>query len=332
MERKLKILILEDAPTDAALIVREMLGAGMAFVTKRVETRESFLKALTDFKPDLILAEEALQKAYAEMENRVLERTEDLRATNESLQREIAERKKAEQEMIISENRYRAIVEDQTELISRFLPDGTLTFVNEAFCRYFGKKRVELNGSSFMDFIPDELREPAQEQYSALNLENPIGTSGFPVIKPTGEKHWLRWKVRAIFDEDKRHVEYQSVGRDITSQKQLEDELKKAKEKAEEASQSKSRFLANMSHDIRTPMNAIMGMTDLVLDSELSREQREQLEIVKQSADTLLNLINYILDISKIEAGKLRLEEIGFNICTTIESTLEATANASKFF
>jgi PAS domain S-box-containing protein len=129
------------------------------------------------------------------------------------------------------EERYRAIVENRTEMICCFLPDGTLTFLNEAYCRYFRKNRVELIGHKFLPLIPDADREKAFQNISSLNPTNPTVTHEHRVLASNGEVFWHKWTNRAIFDEQYNLMEYQAVGWDITERKQAEETLWKSEER-----------------------------------------------------------------------------------------------------
>ncbi len=144
------------------------------------------------------------------------------------LSRDITERKHAERALRKSEARYRAIVKDQTELICRFLPDTTLTFVNEAYCQYFGKDPQELIGKSFMPLIPDDDRERVRSHFASLSRDNPVATHEHRVVSPDGEIGWQQWTNRAILDQEGRLIEFQSVGRDITARKRAEKALRKS--------------------------------------------------------------------------------------------------------
>ena len=124
-----------------------------------------------------------------------------------------------------SEARYRAVVEDQTELISRYRPDYVLTFVNEAHCRYFSKTRQELLGHSFMPLLPEKDQERVAKHLATFSLQNPVGVIEHRAVLPGGEIRWQQWSDRAIFDDEGRLIEFQSVGRDITALKQAEKEL-----------------------------------------------------------------------------------------------------------
>ena len=138
----------------------------------------------------------------------------------------IEERRTKEQALRFSEARYRAVVEDQTELICRFLPDGTYTFVNDAYCRYFQRSREELLGRSFWPFIPPEGHRAAREFLASITPKRPIATREHEVLAPDGELRWQQWRDRGFFDDQGRVVEYQAVGRDITERKHAEDKSK----------------------------------------------------------------------------------------------------------
>ena len=144
---------------------------------------------------------------------------------------DISERKKAQIALERSEERYRNVVEDQTEFISRFRPDGTYVFANEAYLRYFGLNRQEIIGKKFAPALFPEDQERIQAHISSLTRENTAATIEHRIVMPDGSVRWQQWSDRAIFDDTGRLVEYQSVGRDITANKQAEEALAKSEEK-----------------------------------------------------------------------------------------------------
>ncbi len=141
-------------------------------------------------------------------------------------------------------------------------------------------------------------------------------------IRKNGQKLIVSLSVTALKDTEGKFIGFLGVATDITEGKQVYQELQRAKEEAEMAVKTKSEFLANMSHEIRTPMNAVIGMTGLLLDTNLSTEQLDYVETIRSSGDALLTIINDILDFSKIEAGKLELEQSPFDIKDCIEESM----------
>jgi PAS domain S-box-containing protein len=149
------------------------------------------------------------------------------------MSRDITERKQAQEAQRLSEARYRAIVEDQTELICRFLPDCTLTFVNEAYARYFAKTPIELIGSSFKTLIPRDEHHDVDRRLAQLTPTNPLITYEHQVIAPDANIRWQHWTDRAIFDRDGRLLEIQSVGRDVTERKEAQERVRRTAARAE---------------------------------------------------------------------------------------------------
>ncbi|HWQ18587.1 MAG TPA: PAS domain S-box protein [Methanotrichaceae archaeon] len=180
--------------------------------------------------------EEELYESNQELERRVEERTEKLAKASSKLVKayqdmmvDLEERRQIEERLKKSNARYRAIVEDQSELVCRFLPDGTLTFANEAFCRYVGKSYDELIGQNFLGYLLEEDRDRVEGLIDALSLEKPIAVPGESrILMQSGEVRWVQWTTKAIFGEYGRLIELQSVGRDITSQKQWDERLRQA--------------------------------------------------------------------------------------------------------
>ncbi|MEI7434641.1 MAG: PAS domain S-box protein [Methanomicrobiales archaeon] len=144
---------------------------------------------------------------------------------------DITEQTRTEEAFRESERRYRNVVEDQTELISRFLPDGTHIFVNEAYCRYFGFARHDILGHRFRPKIPSEDQERINKFFRSLAQDNQVDTIEHRIVMPDGTIRWQRWSDRAIFDASGTIIEYQSVGRDVTEIKEAEEERLKSESK-----------------------------------------------------------------------------------------------------
>jgi PAS domain S-box-containing protein len=174
------------------------------------------------------LVEEELTRYREHLEDVVDARTEELKKANRQLQQEIAERKEMQDKLLRSEKRYRAIIEDQTELVSRFTPDGELTFVNEAYCRYFGETPDELVGRKYWHHLPEGEQSKLAAHIACLGPENPVAVIEHPVVSPTGEIRWQQWTDRVILDDGGNTVEIQAVGRDITERIRAEKALRES--------------------------------------------------------------------------------------------------------
>lgn len=223
------------------------------------------------------------------------------------------------------EAQYRAVVEDQTELIFRFNTDATINFANEAFCRFFQTTPKAALNQHCKDVLGVQNAEEFQEHADKIRAQQIHFMSFEQKVKnkEEGEK-WLQWTLRGLRAASDTSVdEFQAVGRDITQLKQTQSALLLAKDSAEKATRAKSEFLAIMSHEIRTPMNSVIGMTSLLANTNLSEEQKEYVEAIRSSGESLLLIINDILDFSKIESGKLDLEMHPFQLNDCMESILD---------
>jgi two-component system, sensor histidine kinase and response regulator len=266
------------------------------------------------------------------LEARVRERTEALSVTNAGLAAEIAEREQAQNALRESSELVMLLLEGAPEAIYGIDTDGNTTFCNAACLRMLGYDTAsELLGRNLhvlahhtkADGTPYPVAECSI--YQTLHTGNDTHIDNEILWRKDGSWFPIECWSRLI------HRGGAIIGAvvtfiDITERKQAEEVLRNAKVAAEEGSRAKSEFLANMSHEIRTPLNGVIGMTDLALGTELTAEQREYLDTVKLSADSLLSVINDVLDFSKMEAGKASLDARDFNLRESLESTLRTLA------
>jgi PAS domain S-box-containing protein len=225
--------------------------------------------------------------------------------------------KEVELQLKRSEEKYRAVVEDQTNLICRYDADFNLSFVNNAYCQYFKKTKIQLLNSRFIEELPLDAQQWLETEHRKLTAENPINQHEHSILCENGHKEWMLWTTHAIFEHDKL-VEYQGIGTITTQQKEAELKLLQAKQEAEEANQAKSKFLSNISHELKTPLNAILGFSQLLETDDLeplSSGQAEYVQHIYKAGKLLLALIGDVLELSKIETGnvKLNIEEVSVN-------------------
>lgn len=223
------------------------------------------------------------------------------------------------------EERYRDLVRAQGDIILRKDLRGRLSYVNDVFCDTFGLARPDVIGHVFLPERPEG--EPPRMLASFAGLAMPPYRIRYDerAVTVRGPR-WFAWEEFAIRDEDGKLIEIQAVARDVTDRKEAEERLAEALAQARDANRAKSLFLATMSHEIRTPMNGVIGMTKLLLDTRLDPAQRSYAEAVRASGEALLNIINDILDYSKIEAGKITLDETSFDPRAVLESVAELLA------
>ena len=259
-----------------------------------------------------------------------------------SLVADNTERKQAEARLSETERRYSDLFENANDIIFSIDLQGNFTSVNKAGVGASGYTRAELLSMNMAALLVPEDAQRARDMIAEKLAGFSRAGYELTAVAKEGRRIALEIVSRLTF-ENGRPAGIQGIARDVTERKEWERrteqhaqelgrknvELSEALAAAKQATEAKSRFLANMSHEIRTPMNGVLGMTDLLLDTSLDAEQRNYAAVVKQSAEALLILINEILDISRIEAGKLALRQVPFdlrNLVSWVASLCEVQA------
>ena len=306
------------------------------------------------------LAEEALKKVNEELEIRVAQRTAELQRINEQLHLEIAERQQAEEH-------YWELFENASDLVYTVDMQGHLTSLNKGGERILGYSRDEVVGRELAVIVSTESLIRSRQMRVTKEAGTAWTTYEVDVITKDNRHVPLEVSTRLIC-RDEKPIGIQGIGRDVTERKQAEKALRQArdelemrvaqrtaelqrineqlhleiaerqqaeaalhiaKDAAEVANRAKSEFLATITHELRTPMNGICGMTGLLLDTALDDEQREYAETVRQCSDDLLTLINDMLNFSQIETGRCALNIVEFELRIVVEDVIESLAEAA---
>ncbi len=253
------------------------------------------------------------KQARAEAERLLEEKSREIYAINQKLHREA---RLLEATVINAKD---------AVIITKRCPDGEaeIVYVNDSFTKMTGYLAHEVLGQKSNILFAADLNAEAIDRMHSLLPQGKSFQGELYNRTKDGRQYWVDISIVPVLDEDGNITHYTAIERDITERKSFENELKEEKEKAEYANIAKSEFLANMSHELRTPMNGIIGMTDFLGGTNLTQEQYEYIEVLGNSAKSLLLILNDILDLSKIEAGGMELESAPFSLRRAITETLE---------
>jgi PAS domain S-box-containing protein len=235
-----------------------------------------------------------------------------------------AEQKKLDQRLRDQQFYTRSLIESNIDAIMTTDPSGIITDINKQMEALTGSTRDELIGAPFKSHFTDP--ERAEAAIKLVLREKKVTDYELTACARDGKQTVVSYNATTFYDRDRTLQGVFAAARDITERKRVEVELQQARDAAESASQTKSDFLASMSHEIRTPMNAITGIADLLAKTPLTAEQDKYVQIFRRASDNLLHLINDILDLSKVEASQLELEQTGFSLNDLLEKVTEMVA------
>ncbi|MEW6159811.1 MAG: ATP-binding protein, partial [Verrucomicrobiota bacterium] len=245
-----------------------------------------------------------------------------LAVTNMLLAAAAVERDKAEESARKSEALFKLISDNVSDLIAVTDSEGRRLYNSPSYQKVFGEIELRPGSEAFAEIHSDDVvrvREAFRKTFATHQGER----IEFRFQLPDGELRFIESQGNYVAGERGEPGKLISIARDVTERKRFEEELSKARDAALDLARAKAEFLANMSHEIRTPLNGVIGMTQLLMHTPLTPQQREYVSTVRTSADSLMEIINQILDLSKIEAGKLTFENLRFDLTQPVESVLD---------
>jgi nitrogen fixation negative regulator NifL len=248
-----------------------------------------------------------------------------------AIKEDITARKMAEQALRESESRFRQLAELSPIGVYLTDTDGNYLYLNQDWCRMSGLCQTGALVADWKNALHPEDRESTIALWDGW-MANPAGRweLEYRLLDQDGKERWIWGLAAPLADDAGRITGFIGTSVDITERKIMESGMRAARERADAASQAKSTFLANMSHDIRTPMNSMLGMAELLLESPLDDEQRRMVQILNSAGETLLALISDILDLSKIEAGQLTLESVAIDLSDLVMRIVDLLSEAAR--
>jgi PAS domain S-box-containing protein len=357
MTETLKVLLIEDALDDAFMIERELRKGGFLPSINRVMSAEEFRKALQSESYDIVISDYHLPAFDGGGALEILKASEldlpfivvsgmigeslgiemmrkgahdyimkdKMSRLPEAIRREIMDAKErqvhraAQKALIESEAKYRKLHEYMRDAFFMMDRDGCILDCNDAFCQMLGRNKTQIQSNNVRLLTPVKWHELDQLKIAELMSCGKTELFEKEMICADGSIIQVEQSIYPVPYEFERHSLIGSIVRDITARKREEQQLRQTKLLAEHASRSKDDFLANMSHELRTPLNGVLGFTSLLLEMEQDPRKREMLSLVKRSGDYLLTLVNNVLDIAKIESGKMQLDIVPFALGSLME-------------
>jgi PAS domain S-box-containing protein len=244
--------------------------------------------------------------------------------------RDITQRKHAEATLFEEQKKFQSIVNNAMDIIFTTDAHGRFTFVNSVGSQITGYRREELLGMNTLDLVHPAYRHKTLRLHLKQMLKGIATTSQqFPILTRSGEARWMQQNTQIVLDGGKP-CGWQAVTRDITERVRMEEALVEAKEKAERSKSAEEQFIASVSHDIRTPMNAVVGFIDILSRTTLDQPQREYLRNLRHSSDLLLQIVNDLLDIKRIQAGKIEFVRVPFVLKAILDRQISIFSNQAN--